>query len=108
MPSRGQDGDRWAGSATGGSAVAALAEKVGPVPTHVALLRSVSLAARHAGHRAQGTPAPGAQLRLTDIDGLRVTAFATNTTRGQLADLELRHRRHARCEDRIRWRRTPA
>ncbi len=47
-------------------------------------------------------PHPGAQLRLTDIDGLRVTAFATNTTRGQLADLELRHRRRARCEDRIR------
>ncbi len=33
---------------------------------------------------------------------LRVTAFATNTARGQLADLELRHRRRARCEDRIR------
>ncbi len=47
-------------------------------------------------------PHPGAQLRLTDIDGLRVTAFATNTTRGQLADLELRHHRRARCEDRIR------
>ncbi len=37
-----------------------------------------------------------------DADGHRVTAFATNTTRGQLADLELRHRRRARCEDRIR------
>jgi hypothetical protein len=47
-------------------------------------------------------PHPGAQLRLTDIDGNRVTAFATNTPRGQLADLELRHRRRARCEDRIR------
>jgi hypothetical protein len=47
-------------------------------------------------------PHPGAQLRITDIDGNRVTAFATNTTRGQLADLELRHRRRARCEDRIR------
>ncbi|WP_109505646.1 IS1380 family transposase, partial [Nocardioides speluncae] len=47
-------------------------------------------------------PHPGAQLRITDIDGHRVTAFATNTTRGQLADLELRHRRRARCEDRIR------
>lgn len=32
----------------------------------------------------------------------RATAFATNTTRGQLADLELRHRRQARWEDRIR------
>jgi hypothetical protein len=38
----------------------------------------------------------------TDPDGHRVTAFATNTTRGQLADLELRHRRRARAEDRIR------
>jgi hypothetical protein len=47
-------------------------------------------------------PHPGAQLRITDVDGLRITAFATNTARGQLADLELRHRRRARCEDRIR------
>jgi len=47
-------------------------------------------------------PHPGAQLRFSDADGLRVTAFATNTSRGQLADLELRHRRRARCEDRIR------
>jgi len=47
-------------------------------------------------------PHPGAQLRLTDADGHRITAFATNTSRGQLADLELRHRRRARCEDRIR------
>ena len=42
-------------------------------------------------------PHPGAQLRFTDVDGQRLTAFATNTTRGQLADLELRHRRRARC-----------
>ena len=47
-------------------------------------------------------PHPGAQLRITDVDGLRVTAFATNTSTGQLPDLELRHRRRARCEDRIR------
>lgn len=51
-------------------------------------------------------PHPGAQLRITDIDGNRVTAFATNTSSGgrggQLPDLELRHRRRARCEDRIR------
>ncbi|NUK08349.1 IS1380 family transposase [Streptomyces lunaelactis] len=45
---------------------------------------------------------PGAQLRFTDVDGLRLTCFATNTKSGQLADLELRHRRRARCEDRIR------
>lgn len=47
-------------------------------------------------------PHPGAQLRFDDVDGYRLTAFATNTTRGQLADLELRHRRRARAEDRIR------
>jgi Transposase DDE domain group 1 len=47
-------------------------------------------------------PHPGAQLRFTDIDGHRVTCFATDAKRGQLADLELRHRRRARCEDRIR------
>jgi hypothetical protein len=51
-------------------------------------------------------PQPGAQLRITDHDGNRVTAFATNARPGgpgaQIADLELRHRRRARCEDRIR------
>jgi len=47
-------------------------------------------------------PHPGAQLRFTDVDGNRLTSFVTNTTRGQLADLELRHRHRARCEDRIR------
>jgi Transposase DDE domain group 1 len=50
-------------------------------------------------------PHPGAQLRITDVDGHRVTAFATSTRPGgpgtQLPDLELRHRRRARCEDRI-------
>ncbi len=47
-------------------------------------------------------PYPGAQLRFTDRDGFRLTAFVTNTTKGQLPDLELRHRRRARCEDCIR------
>ncbi|MFR9807425.1 IS1380 family transposase, partial [Pseudonocardia sp. RS010] len=51
-------------------------------------------------------PHPGAQLRITDPDGLRYTAFVTNTRPGgpgrQLTDLELRHRRRARAEDRIR------
>ena len=47
-------------------------------------------------------PHPGAQLRFTDIGGHRVTCFATDARAGQLADLELRHRRRARCEDRIR------
>jgi Transposase DDE domain group 1 len=47
-------------------------------------------------------PHPGAQLRFTDLGGHRFTCFATSTKGGQLADLELRHRRRARCEDRIR------
>jgi Transposase DDE domain group 1 len=47
-------------------------------------------------------PHPGAQLRFTDIDGHRFTCFATDAKKGQLAVLELRHRRRARCEDRIR------
>jgi Transposase DDE domain group 1 len=47
-------------------------------------------------------PHPGAQLRFTDHDGLRLTAFVTNSAGGQIPELELRHRRRARCEDRIR------
>lgn len=47
-------------------------------------------------------PHPGAQLRFDDVDGYRLTAFATNSKRGQLQRIELRHRRRARCEDRIR------
>jgi hypothetical protein len=52
-------------------------------------------------------PHPGAALSLFDtIEGLRHTAFITDTpagaVAGQLAGLELRHRQHARVEDRIR------
>lgn len=47
-------------------------------------------------------PHPGAQLRFDDVDGYRLTAFVTNTKGHQLADLEVRHRSRARCEDRIR------
>jgi Transposase DDE domain group 1 len=47
-------------------------------------------------------PHPGAQLRFTDADGLRLTCFATNTTDVPIAALELRHRQRARAEDRIR------
>ena len=49
-------------------------------------------------------PHPGAQLRLTDHDGWRITCFTTNT-RGPgwtLPALEVRHRQRARGEDRIR------
>lgn len=51
-------------------------------------------------------PHPGAQLTFTDVDGMRITAFLTNTlpgvVPGQAPGLELRHRQHARVEDRIR------
>ncbi|AYD90758.1 IS1380 family transposase [Actinomyces lilanjuaniae] len=47
-------------------------------------------------------PHPGAHPRLDDVDGYRLTAFATSTRIGQLADLEVRHRQRARCEDRVR------
>jgi hypothetical protein len=47
-------------------------------------------------------PHPGAQLRFTDPGGRRFTCLATSTKGAQLADLELRHRRRARCEGRIR------
>ncbi len=47
-------------------------------------------------------PHPGAQLRFTDRDGLRLTAFATSTSRGQLPDLELRHRGLRQCRSLLR------
>jgi hypothetical protein len=51
-------------------------------------------------------PHPGAQLTFADADGLRITGFLTDTAPGvvpgQIAGLELRHRQHARVEDRIR------
>ena len=51
-------------------------------------------------------PHPGAQLTFLDVDGHRITAFITDTPHGvvpgQLAGLDLRHRQHARVEDRIR------
>ncbi|HET7327167.1 MAG TPA: IS1380 family transposase [Nocardioidaceae bacterium] len=51
-------------------------------------------------------PHPGAQLNFTDADGMRITAVLTDTAPRvvdhQAAGLELRHRQHARVEDRIR------
>jgi Transposase DDE domain group 1 len=51
-------------------------------------------------------PHPGAQLTLFDTTaGLRHTCFITNTVGSDIAALELRHRGHARVEDRIRnWK----
>src|SRR5690606_14504884 len=46
-------------------------------------------------------PHPGAQLRFTDADGMRLTCFATNTTSAPLAALELRHRPPPRAAGRV-------
>ena len=46
----------------------------------------------------QGEPHQGAQLRFEDVGGYRLTALATSTRVGQLADLEVRHRLRARCQ----------
>ena len=43
-------------------------------------------------------PHQGAQPRFEDVGGYRLTALATNTKVGQLADLEVRHRLRARCQ----------
>jgi hypothetical protein len=51
-------------------------------------------------------PHPGALMLFSTADGCRLTAFLTDTppsaVTGQAAGLELRHRQHARVEDRIR------
>lgn len=51
-------------------------------------------------------PHQGAQLTFSDVDGMRITALLTDTppgiVEGQAGGLELRHRQHARVEDRIR------
>jgi hypothetical protein len=51
-------------------------------------------------------PHPGAQLTLFDTHaGFRHTCFVTNTKGDDIAALELRHRGHARVEDRVRcWK----
>jgi len=51
-------------------------------------------------------PHPGAQLSLFDTHaGWRHTCFITNTKGDDIAGLELRHRGHARVEDRVRcWK----
>jgi DDE family transposase len=47
-------------------------------------------------------PHPGAQLTFTDVDGWRFQVFITDQPDPTIASLELRHRQHARVEDRIR------
>jgi hypothetical protein len=46
-------------------------------------------------------PHPGAQLRFSDCDGHRYTCFITDQDGSEIAQLERRHRLHARVEDRI-------
>jgi len=65
---------------------------------------SVTLAAWPDGTRAicrREKPHAGAQLRLWDHNGLRHQVVLTNSV-GAAADLELRHRRHAEVENRIK------
>jgi hypothetical protein len=74
------------------------------------LTRMLDLSAWPAGSRVicrRERPHPGAALTLFEAkDGWRYTAFITDTGRAVVPDgiagLELRHRRHARVEDRIR------
>jgi Transposase DDE domain group 1 len=73
----------------------------------VAELVSLDLAAAGwpAGTRAicrRERPHPGAQLTFTDADGWRFQVFITDQPDFDIAILELRHRQHARVEDRIR------
>ncbi len=46
-------------------------------------------------------PSEGCQLRITDVDGRRVTAFVAGSA-GQPQALDLRHRGRGRCEQRIK------
>jgi hypothetical protein len=71
----------------------------------IAELHALDLAGWPPGTRAicrREDPHPGAQLSFTDADGHRFQVFITDQPDPDLATLELRHRRRARVEDRIR------
>jgi hypothetical protein len=71
----------------------------------VAELHTLELAGWPAGTRAicrREDPHPGAQLCFTDADGHRFQVFITDQDDPDVTVLELRHRRRARVEDRIR------
>jgi hypothetical protein len=71
----------------------------------VAELHALALSGWPAGTRAicrREDPHPGAQLSFTDADGHRFQVFLTDQPDPDLTALELRHRRRARVEDRIR------
>jgi hypothetical protein len=68
-------------------------------------LCALDLSGWPAGTRAicrREDPHPGAQLSFTDADGHRFQVFITDQPDPDVAALELRHRRRARVEDRIR------
>jgi hypothetical protein len=68
-------------------------------------LHTLDLAGWPQGTRAicrREDPHPGAQLSFTDADGHRFQVFITDQPDPNVATLELRHRRRARIEDRIR------
>jgi hypothetical protein len=68
-------------------------------------LATLDLAGWPQGTRAvcrREDPHPGAQLSFTDADGHRFQVFITDQDDPDVARLELRHRRRARIEDRIR------
>jgi hypothetical protein len=71
----------------------------------VAELPTLDLSGWPAGTRAicrREDPHPGAQLSFTDADGHRFQVFITDQPDPDITTLELRHRRRARVEDRIR------
>jgi len=71
----------------------------------VAELTGLNLDSWPVGTRAivrRERPHPGAQLTFSDVDGHRFQVFITDQDDTDLAALELRHRGHARVEDRIR------
>jgi hypothetical protein len=71
----------------------------------VAELHTLDLSGWPEGTRAicrREDPHPGAQLCFTDADGHRFQVFITDQPDPDMTTLELRHRRRARVEDRIR------
>jgi hypothetical protein len=68
-------------------------------------LHNLDLAAWPSGTRAicrRERPHPGAQLTFTDHQGFRFQTFITDQQDPDIVALEVRHRGHARVEDRIR------
>jgi len=71
----------------------------------VAELETLDLSGWPEGSRAicrREDPHPGAQLSFTDADGHRFQVVLTDQADPDITMLELRHRQHARVEDRIR------